>query len=40
MKYLTKANYTFDGVYFENIEKIGDFPFIIKLKNLIKEGDE
>jgi hypothetical protein len=25
----SSINYTFDGQYFENIEKIGDFPQII-----------
>jgi len=31
-----KGDYTFDGVYFENIEKIGAFPPIINLKNALK----
>jgi len=36
-----KADYTFDGVYFENIEKIGAFSPIINFKNAIKqENDE
>ena len=30
------ADYTFDGINFENIEKIGDFPPIINLKNARK----
>lgn len=33
-------DYTFDGIYFENIEKIGDFKQIIKLKNATKQGNE
>jgi hypothetical protein len=32
-----KPDYTFDGVYFENIEKIGAFPPIINLKNAMQE---
>jgi hypothetical protein len=35
-----KANYTFNGKYFENIETIGDFPPIINLKNSIKQENE
>ena len=35
-----KADYTFDGVYFENIEKIGAFPQIINLKNAIKQENK
>lgn len=35
-----KVDYTFDGVYFENIEKIGTFPPIINLKNSIKQRNE
>lgn len=31
-----KDDYTFDGVYFENIEKIAAFPPITNLKNAIK----
>ena len=32
------ADYTFDGINFENIEKIGDFPPIINLKNARKQN--
>ena len=34
-----KADYKFDGVYFENTEKIGAFPPIINLKNAIKQDN-
>jgi hypothetical protein len=34
------VDYTFDGVYFENVEKIGDFPLIINLKNAIKQENK
>lgn len=37
---LTKADYTFDAVYFENIEKIGAFPKITNLKNAIKQNNQ
>lgn len=37
---LTKADHTFDGLYFENIEKIGDFPPIINLKNANQRENE
>ena len=37
---LKMADYTFDGVYFENIEKIGTFQQIINLKNAIKQENE
>jgi hypothetical protein len=36
----SKGDYTFDGKYFENIEKIGAFPHIIYLKNAIKQENE
>lgn len=32
------ADYTFDGLYFENIEKVGVFPLIINLKNAIQQN--
>lgn len=35
-----KADYTFDGVYFENIDKIGAFLPIINLKNVIKQNNQ
>ena len=31
-----KADYVLDGIYFENIEKIGAFPAITNLKKAIK----
>ena len=34
-----KADYTFDGVYFESIEKIGAFQQIVNLKNAIKQDN-
>lgn len=34
-----KADYTFDGVNFENIEKIGVFPLIINLKNALQQNN-
>jgi len=37
---LTLTDYTFDGKYFENIEKIGVFQPIIKLKNALKQGNK
>jgi len=33
---ILKTDYTFDGKYFENIEKIGAFQPIINLKNAIQ----
>lgn len=33
-----KADYTFDGEYFESIEKIGVFSPIVNLKNAIKQN--
>ena len=33
------ADFTFDGVYFENIAKIGAFPPIINLKNARKQSE-
>ena len=35
-----KTDYTFDGKYFENIEKIGAFQPIINLKNAIQQENE
>ena len=32
--------FVFDGLGFENIEKIGTFPLIINLKNAIKQENE
>ena len=37
---ILKNDYTFDGKYFENIEKIGAFQPIIKLKNALKQGNK
>ena len=41
-KYLSKeeVNYTFDGVFFESIEKIGAFHMITNLKTEIKQGNK
>ena len=39
-EFYNKADYTFDGKYFENIESIGAFPPIINLKNAIKQENE
>ena len=33
--YKGDSNYTFDGIFFENLETIGAFPPIINLKNAI-----
>jgi hypothetical protein len=30
----------FDGIFFENIEKIGAYPPIINLKNAIKQNNQ
>ena len=37
---ILKADYTFDGKYFENRESIGNFQLIINLKNAIKQENE
>jgi hypothetical protein len=39
-KFFKKSDYTFDGVYFESIEKIGSFQPIVNLKNAKKEENK